>query len=162
MRKLWAPWRMEYVGNAKQKKCFLCADLKDKKNDKKNYVLYRGKTCFIVLNAYPYSNGHLLIAPYRHIPDITNLKDAETLELTKLCSLATKILKKGLKAQGFNIGINMGKVSGAGLTGHLHIHVVPRWQGDTNFMPILSDSKVISQALEETYEILKKSIQSKK
>ena len=156
MKKLWAPWRMQYVGKEKEKKCFLCRDFKDKKNDRKNYVLYRGKTSFIVFNAFPYSNGHLLIAPYRHIPDITRLTDEETLELMKLSSLATKILKKGLKCEGINIGINMGAVSGAGLTGHLHIHVVPRWKGDTNFMPILADTKVISQALGETYKILKK------
>jgi ATP adenylyltransferase len=156
MEKLWAPWRMKYILHIKSKKCFLCRDAKNKKRDSENYVLLRGRFCFVVLNAFPYSNGHLMVAPYRHTGKMENLKEEEIKELMEMGIRVMGILKKALKPDGFNMGINLGKVSGAGLADHIHLHVVPRWQGDTNFMPILGNAKVISQSLNDTYRILKR------
>ena len=156
MEKLWAPWRMKYILNIKNKKCFLCRSAREKRQDRKNYVLLRGSSCFVVLNAFPYNNGHLMVAPYRHIGKMEKLRVEELKELMELSVQAISILKKALKPDGFNLGINLGKVSGAGLVNHLHFHIVPRWDGDTNFMPVLGDTKIISQSLEETYKRLRK------
>ena len=154
---MWAPWRMKYIlHNIKSKKCFLCRSAREKKQDRKNYVLLRGTYCFVVLNIFPYNNGHLMVAPYRHVGDMEKLRDEEMKELMTLSVNAIRILKKALKPDGFNLGINLGKVSGAGLASHLHFHIVPRWQGDTNFMPVLGNIKIISQYLKETYKKLKK------
>lgn len=154
MRKLWAPWRMKYILHMKGKRCFLCKSAREKKQDRKNCVLLRGLTSFVVLNTFPYNNGHLMVAPYRHIGEMEKLKVEEMKELMELCIKAIGILKKALKPDGFNLGINLGKVSGAGLVNHLHIHIVPRWLGDTNFMPVLGETKIISQYLKETYKKL--------
>jgi len=155
MEKLWAPWRMKYILHMKGKKCFLCSSAKAKKQDRKNYVLLRGSTCFVILNVFPYNNGHLLVAPYRHTGEMEKLKGKEMKELMELSVRALKILRKALKPDGFNMGINLGKAAGAGLANHLHLHIVPRWQGDTNFMPVLGQTKIISQSLEEAYKKLK-------
>jgi len=157
MKNLFAPWRIKFITGKKEKGCIFCKKL-NSKNDKKNLVLFRGRTSFIILNLYPYSNGHLMVAPKKHKGNLSELTDEEMLELFKLTELSTKILKKVSKPQGFNIGINLGKVAGAGFPGHLHIHVVPRWLGDVNFMPVCSETKVICESLEETYKKLKKAL----
>jgi ATP adenylyltransferase len=155
MQILWAPWRLKYIKAPKEKGCFLCKYIKSK-NDKKNLILYRGKTAFIILNRYPYNSGHLMVAPIKHSADFSMLTDAEQLELIKLTARAIDVLKKSFAPMGFNIGVNLGRVAGAGLEDHLHFHVVPRWNGDTNFMPATSSTKVMPQLLDETYKILKK------
>jgi len=157
MKTIFAPWRMKFITGKKQKGCLFCRKICSK-NDKKNLVLYRGRTTFIVLNLYPYSNGHLMVAPKKHKGNFSKLTDNEMLELFKLVNLSTKILKKVSKPQGFNIGINLGRPAGAGIPGHLHIHIVPRWSGDTNFMSNIAEVKIIPEALTKTYEKLKKGL----
>ncbi len=155
MEILWAPWRLKYIKAPKEKGCFLCRYIKSK-NDEKNLILFRGGSAFIILNRYPYNSGHLMVAPMRHTADLSLLTDDEQLELIKLTGKAIDILKKAFSPMGFNIGVNLGRVAGAGLEDHLHFHVVPRWNGDTNFMPATSNTKVMPQLLEETYRILRK------
>lgn len=165
MKPLWAPWRMRFVKSAQKrmdrpmhplKNCIFCEKPKLKK-DRKNYLLHRGETCFILLNIYPYNNGHLMVAPYKHILDFNGLKKKEMVELIELTNLSVNVLRDVFNPQGFNIGLNLGKVAGAGFE-HLHIHVVPRWFGDTNFMPICAETKVIPESLLATYKKLKKII----
>ena len=132
-------------------KCFICDILKEDK-DKENLILYRGKNAVVLLNRYPYIAGHLMVAPIQHTSKIETIPTDTNQEMWELMTKATKLLKESIKPDGFNIGINLGKVSGAGLKTHIHIHVVPRWSGDTNFMPILANTRAISEALDETYE----------
>ncbi|MEO0184257.1 MAG: HIT domain-containing protein [candidate division WOR-3 bacterium] len=153
MQKLWAPWRMEYIRNPNQE-CFLCSALKSK-NIEEVLILEKEQSGFIIMNRYPYNNGHLLIAPLRHIGLIEALNDEEILSLHRLMSRAITAINQTMHPDGFNIGINQGRIAGAGLVDHLHYHLVPRWQGDTNYMPILGDTKVISEALEKTYKQIK-------
>jgi ATP adenylyltransferase len=152
MERLWAPWRMGYVSKAGEGECIFCVKPKES-SDEKNYIVKRGKYCFSMLNIYPYNNGHLMVAPYRHVPDLLDLREEEIVEMMQMLRELEAKLKKLLKPDGFNIGINIGRAAGAGFEGH--IHIVPRWNGDTNFMPVLSDTKVISQSLEELYKLLK-------
>ena len=155
MEHIWAPWRMEYVQTmGKEEGCILC-DKPKQGNDAANYILYRGDKNFIIMNTYPYNPGHLMIAPYRHIANLEELTDEEFHEHFEIVSRSIKLLRQVFNPGGFNIGINMGKVAGAGIEEHLHTHIVPRWQADTNFMPVISDTKVISEALAETYKKLK-------
>jgi ATP adenylyltransferase len=169
-KNLWAPWRIGYVqglgaeaGAADKDKttasedrgCFICHDLKHREDDGKNLVLWRTDNHLAILNRYPYNNGHLLIAPVRHIPDLGDLSDAELLEMTKLIRESQKALSLAIKPHGFNVGMNFGRCGGAGLPGHLHVHVVPRWDGDTNFMHVCSDTDIISQSLTELLALLR-------
>ena len=154
MKHLWAPWRMEYILKEKKEGCIFCEKPKGNQ-DKKNYILYRGKFCFVILNAFPYNNGHLMIAPYDHIKNIEELKSETLIELMSLCQKSITVLKEKMNPRGFNIGINISKVAGAGILEHVHLHIVPRWEGDTNFMPVISDTRVIPQYLSETYDLLK-------
>jgi ATP adenylyltransferase len=153
MKHIWAPWRIEYIKAEKPAGCILCDKPKENK-DKENYNLYRGKKNFIMLNSYPYNPGHLLIAPYRHTGDLEKLTEAERNEHYELVSRSIAVLKRVMKPAGFNIGANLGKVAGAGIEGHFHSHIVPRWQGDNNFMPVLGEVRVIPQSLVDTYEAL--------
>ena len=154
MERLWAPWRMSYIKNAnKAKGCLFCRVLRSKK-DKENLVLLRSEHSFAVLNIYPYNNGHLMASPKRHVISIELLNDAEICDLINTVKKAKLLLDRVLKPEGYNIGINVGRAAGAGIIGHLHIHIVPRWNGDTNFMPILSNAKIISQSLNELYRKL--------
>ncbi len=157
MKKLWAPWRTVYINEPARRKqgCIFCLANKEKR-DKKNLVLIRGEESFIIMNRFPYSNGHLMIAPYRHIGEIAELTTNEIIELFFLLNKGMSVIKKTMRPQAFNIGMNLGRIAGAGIEDHIHIHVVPRWSGDTNFMPILCETKVISEALICTYEKLKK------
>lgn len=155
MDRLWAPWRIGYLRKLKDKRCIFCA-LPKQKNDKKNSILERRRSCFSILNIYPYNNGHVMVAPYKHISDIDALNEKDLLELLSLMKDTKKKIKKALKPDGFNIGLNIGKAGGAGFDGHIHIHIVPRWFGDTNFMTSVSETKVISQSLESLYNKLKR------
>ncbi len=155
MEYIWAPWRMEYVEvMGKEEGCILC-DKPKQGNDAANYILYRGDKNFIIMNAYPYNPGHLLVAPYRHIASLEELTAEELHEHFEVVSRSVRLLKQVFNPNGFNIGINLGKVAGAGIEEHLHTHIVPRWQADTNFMPVIADTKVIPEALAKTYKKLK-------
>lgn len=155
MDRLWAPWRMKYLKVKKQKKCIFCRALKSKHKD---YVIAKSRYSFSILNIFPYSNGHVMVSPIRHIRDLSQLKDAEVLDLFKMLNRTRKALDKTLRPHGYNIGINISASAGAGQAGHLHIHIVPRFRGDINFMPVLYGTKVISQSLEELYKLLKKHV----
>jgi len=154
MEHIWAPWRIQYILMEKTGGCILC-DKPGQKNDIQNYILYRGSKNFVILNAYPYNPGHLMIAPYRHIANLEDLTDEELHEHCEIVKRSVRLLKEVFKPNGFNIGINIGRVAGAGIDDHVHTHIVPRWQGDTNFMPVFSDVRVVNEALAETYEKLR-------
>lgn len=154
MERIWAPWRIQYIQMEKQTGCFLCEKCKEN-NDVSNYILYRGDKNFILLNSYPYNPGHLMVAPYRHVAGLEDLTRTERHEHFDMVSRSLRVLKQALKPTGFNIGINVGKAAGAGLVDHVHTHIVPRWEGDTNFMPVLADAKVLPEALKETYQKLR-------
>ncbi len=153
--KLWAPWRIEYITNPKEEGCFLCNYPKEQ-NDVDRLILYRGKYSFVIMNFYPYNNGHLMIAPYQHTSEISDLDTDTRIEIFGLLDKSVAILRETINAEGFNIGLNLGAVAGAGIKDHLHWHIVPRWQGDTNFMPVLGHTKVLSEGLKETYMKLRK------
>ncbi|MCX5635014.1 MAG: HIT domain-containing protein [Planctomycetota bacterium] len=153
---LWAPWRIKYIQSlSKSSECFICHNLENPQDDVANLVLWRAKHCIVILNRFPYNNGHLLIAPNRHIASLDEANDVELLEMFKLVREGQKALSAAIKPHGFNVGLNFGRCAGAGLPGHLHIHIVPRWDGDTNFMSVCGDTKVISQSLIELQELLK-------
>jgi ATP adenylyltransferase len=154
MEYLWAPWRMEYIQRATESGCILCQKPRED-NDEANLILYRGQHNFIILNAFPYNPGHLMVAPYRHIANLQDLSNEEALELFDIIKKGLGLLKEVMKPTGLNIGLNVGTVAGAGIADHVHTHIVPRWQGDTNFMPVLSDTKVMSEALSATYQKLR-------
>ncbi|MEK7698692.1 MAG: HIT domain-containing protein [Nitrospirota bacterium] len=158
MKRLWAPWRMEYIlAENKNKTCLFCDISKaNKSNDKKNLILYRGKYCFVIMNRYPYNSGHLLVVPYFHAPAFDGLSDKMLFDLIKAADKSVAILRKALSPDGFNIGLNFGKVAGAGMEQHMHIHIVPRWTGDTDSMPIISEIRVMPEHLMKTYSKLKK------
>ena len=155
MDKLWAPWRVKYVTKIIKEKrgCVFCKVFKEKK-DKKNFIIIRTKHNFSVLNIYPYNNGHVLIVTNRHVNDLYKLKKEEREDLFDLLETTKSLLNKTIKPGGYNIGINLGRVAGAGFPGHLHVHLVPRWRGDVNFMPVIGSTKVISQSLGTLYEKL--------
>lgn len=154
MEQIWAPWRIEYIEMKKPEGCILC-DKPKENNDALNYILYRGDRNFVIMNSYPYNPGHLMIAPYRHIATPDELSDEELSEHHQIVNQCLRVLKEVFNPSGFNIGMNIGRVAGAGIEEHIHTHVVPRWSGDTNFMPVLSNTRVLPQALAETYEKLK-------
>ncbi|NJE26730.1 HIT domain-containing protein [Thermococcus sp. MV5] len=157
MKLLWAPWRIEYIRSPKHNGCIFC-DFPKENKDKERLILYKGKNAFIIMNNYPYNPGHVMIAPYRHVGKWEDLTDEELLEIMKLSQLIIKALKKAMNPDGFNMGVNLGRVAGAGIDDHVHFHVVPRWNGDTNFMPVLTNTKVVPESLEEAYKELKKAI----
>ncbi len=152
-QRLWAPWRLEYILSEKSGECIFCG-IKELDNLKGKYILKLGETSFVILNIYPYTNGHLMVVPYRHEAKPENLTDQEQLELQRWVGESVKILKNCIKPEGFNLGMNLGKAAGAGVDDHLHWHVVPRWVGDVNFMPVLSDTRVMIQHLDDTYDQL--------
>jgi len=154
MEHIWAPWRIEYIQMEKPEGCILC-EKPGEDNDALNYILYRGDKNFIILNSYPYNPGHLLVAPYRHVANMEELTEEERNEHFEMVSHCVTVLRQVFNPGGFNIGANMGKVAGAGIEDHFHTHVVPRWQGDTNFVTIMADVRVIPEALAEMYLKLK-------
>jgi ATP adenylyltransferase len=156
MDKLWAPWRAQYIQKIpKIKKCIFCLAAKNIPN-KKNYVLKKTKYSVVMLNIYPYNNGHLMVAPRRHVAGIDLLKSEELMDLMTAVQELIPVLRKVLNPEGFNVGVNMGKIAGAGFDKHLHVHIVPRWGGDTNFMPVCGNTKVISQSLNALYLQIKR------
>jgi len=160
MKRLWAPWRMEYIlDNDKHNECLFCSistreNQKNSKNDRKNLILQRGRHCFVVLNKYPYNCGHLMIVPYFHTSSFDGLSDEVLFDLIKVQRNSVDILNKALSPDGFNLGLNIGKVAGAGMESHMHLHVVPRWTGDTDSMPIIAETRVIPEHLKKTYNKL--------
>ncbi len=154
MERLWSPWRMKYILSKKGEGCIFCDKIADN-DDQTNYVLYRGEKCYVILNLYPYNNGHLMVSPYRHVRSPEDLEEDELIEMMLLVNRSLSTLRRAMHPDGFNIGINVGQAAGAGIEGHVHIHVVPRWRADTNFMPIFSHTRVIPELLDETYRKLK-------
>jgi ATP adenylyltransferase len=152
-RPLWAPWRIEYIVGPKDGECIFCAAgaaTDEAGRGPAETPIDRGAACFTMLNAYPYAPGHVMIAPYRHVAQLDELDDDELLELMQLSRRAIAATRTAMRPDGFNTGLNLGKVAGAGIAAHLHLHVVPRWEGDVNFMPLLADTHVIPQALDAT------------
>ncbi len=154
MERIWAPWRIKYIEKSKPEKCILC-ERPAENNDAQNYILHRGEKNFVILNSYPYTPGHLMVVPYRHTSSPEELNEEERSEHFELVSRCIGVLRQALNPGGFNVGMNIGKTAGAGIEDHIHTHVVPRWQGDTNFMPVLAGVRVIPEALAATYQKLK-------
>jgi ATP adenylyltransferase len=156
MKNLWAPWRKAYVqGVKKESGCLFCRVAKENKDDT-NLVLARKERCFLMLNLYPYNNGHLMIAPYMHVSSLEALPKEDRDELFAAVTAACTNIRKEMNPEGFNIGMNIGGIAGAGVADHIHVHIVPRWGGDTNFMPVVGEVKVISETLQDSYNRLKK------
>ncbi len=153
MERLWAPWRIEYILNKKSEGCIFCL-YPQQTDDRDSLILHRSPRAFVMLNRYPYTNGHLLVAPYRHISDLNDLAAEELLELMTTVRLCCTVLQEKAAPQGFNIGMNLGKAAGAGVDDHLHLHIVPRWNGDTNFMSVIDDVRVMPENLLATYDAL--------
>jgi len=160
MKRLWAPWRIEYIlDENKNKTCLFCDISAMRSNiraDKKNLILHRGKHCFILMNKYPYNNGHLMVVPYFHASTFDGLSDDALFEIIKTMKLSVDILKKALHPDGFNLGLNFGKIAGAGMESHMHVHIVPRWSGDTDSMPIIAETRVMPEHIRKTYSKLMK------
>lgn len=154
MENLWAPWRIDYILSKKPPGCIFC-DKPAENKDEETLILFRGKYHFIIMNAFPYNNGHMMVVPYRHTASLSGWAEQEQQEMMQLADLCVDLLKRTMHPDGFNLGINMGLVGGAGVADHIHLHIVPRWNGDTNFMPVLSDTRVISEGLQATYRKLK-------
>ncbi|WP_297520870.1 HIT domain-containing protein [Thermococcus sp.] len=158
MKVLWAPWRIEYIRSPKHEGCIFC-DFPKENRDRERLILYRGKKAFVIMNNYPYNPGHVMVVPYRHVANWEDLTDGELLEIMKLTQLMIKAIKRAMNPDGFNLGVNLGRVAGAGIDSHVHLHIVPRWNGDTNFMPVVADTKVIPESLQEAYDELKRAIE---
>ncbi len=154
MEHIWGPWRMEYIKMEKPEGCIFCDCPKEDKDEEYN-ILYRGELNFVMLNLYPYSPGHLIVAPYRHVDSPEKLTPEERCEHFEIVSRCVDVLRKEFGPDGFNLGMNLGKVGGAGIDDHVHSHIVPRWNGDTNFMTVISDTRVVPEAIKETYNKLK-------
>ena len=157
MQRLWRPWRMAYIkGQERHETCFLCdAAAAPEAKDEENLIVGRGEHAFVILNLYPYNTGHLMVAPYRHVGELDDLTHEEFDEVWSWTRRAVAAHREASQPEGFNIGINLGTVAGAGVPGHFHLHVVPRWGGDTNFMPVVGETKVLPELLSETYSRLR-------
>jgi len=162
MKRLFSPWRSKYIQSfskpgSNKRACVLCRAHRDGRDDE-HYVVTRGKYCYVLMNLYPYNSGHIMIVPYRHTSDLMDLSDRESLELFHFLKKMTKTLQKVSHPDGFNIGSNVGRTAGAGIEKHVHFHIVPRWNGDTNFMPILADTKMISEDMKDILLRLRKAL----
>ena len=154
MKVLWAPWRMDYILSDKEDEgCIFCPG-KERGKDENRLILYAGSLTMVIMNRYPYNNGHLLVAPVRHVPGLESLSNEETLDVMGMVRLSIDVLKKVMNPEGFNVGLNLGRVAGAGMEDHMHFHIVPRWNGDTNFMTVHGDVRVIPEHIQETYRKL--------
>lgn len=160
IEKLWAPWRMEYIRSKKDKSCIFC-DKPKNNNDRKMLILHKSEHAFVMMNLYPYNNGHLLIAPYAHVDNTQDMTNEEKNEVMTLADQSMTVIKKTMQAEGFNFGANIGSIGGAGIEEHIHFHIVPRWKGDTNFMPIIGHTKVQVDGLLETYDRLKRGFEKR-
>jgi ATP adenylyltransferase len=154
MQHLFATWRINYILAPKHEGCIFC-DFQGENRDDERYILFRGGTCFVMMNLYPYNPGHVMIVPYRHTADYTSLSIEELTEIEVLSVRSIKTLKKAFKPDGFNLGVNLGLVAGAGVADHLHRHIVPRWNGDTNFIAVVADMRVVPESHEATFKKLK-------
>jgi len=155
--RIWAPWRLEYVKDAakdNEDECIFCVK-PEEGDDEGNLIVHRGELCFVILNLFPYTNGHLMVAPYRHIGALQELSAETVAEMMGLAQQAMHQLEKTYEPHGYNVGFNQGRIAGAGVEGHIHMHVVPRWGGDTNFMPVIADARVMPQSLEDSYAALR-------
>lgn len=155
---MWAPWRMRYIerehtGGYERQGCVFC-DLPAALDDQGTYILRRGRSAYVIMNLYPYNNGHLMVVPYAHVDSLLALDDDTAAEMTRLSQEAQRVIEERMKPHGFNLGMNQGRAAGAGIADHLHLHLVPRWVGDTNFMPATGDVRVMPQSLDETYALL--------
>jgi ATP adenylyltransferase len=154
--RIWAPWRLDYVKDASkdsEDECIFCGKPAEG-DDEANLIVHRGESCFVILNKYPYTNGHLMVAPYDHVGSLPEIDRDTIAEMMSLAQEAMTILERTYSPHGYNVGFNQGRVAGAGVEHHIHMHVVPRWGGDTNFMPVLADTRVMPQTLEQSYEAL--------
>jgi ATP adenylyltransferase len=151
--RLWAPWRIGYVLSEKSEDCIFCQK-PCTGDDDAELILNRGRLAYVLMNAYPYNNGHLLVVPYEHVPDILSLGEEQLVDMMRLTRRAIEATRRAMRPDGFNVGFNVGRVAGAGIEEHLHLHIVPRWAGDTNFMPVLGDTRVVPQSLRECYQLL--------
>ena len=152
MKILWAPWRIEYIKMKKPRGCFFCKEGKGKQG--KFPLVLKTEHSIVLMNTYPYNPGHVMVAPKRHVPDITDLSKEEFCDLWETVKLMELVIKKVFSPDGMNIGVNLGKAAGAGIVDHLHVHIVPRWIGDNNFMPVVSDTRIISQAIQESFQLI--------
>lgn len=151
-RIVYAPWREEFVlSKNKEDGCIFCKCIAVPEEDAKNYVVYRGDTALVMLNLYPYTSGHLLVIPYRHVAELEDVNDAEHLECAQLMQKSVRVLKACMAPDGYTLGLNIGRAAGAGVPGHLHWHVVCRWSGDSNFLPVVGGSRLLSVSMDETY-----------
>lgn len=151
MKDLWAPWRMEYIlGPKTQGACVLCVSKENKDADVERLVVYRGREMLVMLNRYPYAAGHLMVIPYRHVTDITELTPEESADMMKVVQLSCRVLRQACHPQGINVGLNLGEAAGAGIRDHVHMHVVPRWNGDSSFMAVLDEVRVIPEHIQAT------------
>jgi ATP adenylyltransferase len=153
MERLWAPWRLQYVAAEKSGGCIFC-DMPEAGDDRASYIVHRGALAYVMLNAFPYNNGHIMVAPYAHLADLEELPPETGHEMMDLAQLSTRALKSSFGPDGLNLGFNLGSAAGAGIKDHLHLHLVPRWFGDTNFMPVIGDVRVIPESLAQTYDKL--------
>lgn len=153
MKVLWAPWRMNYILSKKDESCIFC-ELPKQNNDRENLIVYRSKYNFVIMNRYPYNNGHIMVVPYIHTPSLDNLSDEILLDFIKVTQHSINSIKKAFMPDGFNIGINIGRIAGAGMEEHIHLHMVPRWAGDTSFMTVFDEIRVIPEHLIQTYDRL--------
>jgi ATP adenylyltransferase len=150
---MWAPWRMAYIVSEKEAGCIFC-DKPRQQRDAEHHILWRGSTAFVILNRYPYNNGHLMVVPYAHVASLTELSVTQRADVFELTAACEAILRQALHPHGLNIGMNLGAAAGAGIAEHLHLHLVPRWAGDTNYMTVVGELRVIPQELDQTYQLL--------
>ena len=152
--RIWAPWRLRYVSNArKQDDCVFCVK-PDEGDDREALIVHRGERCYVILNLYPYTSGHLMVAPFEHVGRLQDIASEVTAEMMDLAQQAIRRMEDVYRPEGFNVGVNQGRVAGAGVEGHIHLHVVPRWAGDNNYMPVIADTRVMPQSLEESFDAL--------
>jgi ATP adenylyltransferase len=161
VERLWTPWRKAFVEGGGDLTCFLCAKPAEE-DDTQNYILYRAENVFVVLNRYPYNSGHLMVAPYAHTGDFAGLDASVATDLIHVTQRSVAILRRAYQPDAFNVGMNLGRTAGAGVPDHLHVHVVPRWNGDTNFMPVVGETKVMPESLDQTYDRLAPLFHSKR
>jgi len=162
MKQLWAPWRLAFVEKASRRSGCIFCEKPALKQDGKSFILWRGRHAYVIMNIYPYNNGHLLIAPYRHIAAIENLPEPVLFDMMRLVQQSLRAIRKAYAPEGFNLGVNQGKVAGAGIEHHIHLHIVPRWGADTNFMPLLGETRVLPQHLKASYQRLKAAFGAKR
>lgn len=159
MNHLWSPWRMTYIENAKKEEGCVFCNAQAKQDNVENLIAFRGKFSYVILNRYPYTSGHLMVIPFVHVPNLESLDSETRAEMMELTSQCTTILKNIYKTESFNVGANIGEAAGAGVLGHVHIHIVPRWSGDTNFMSTVGETRVLPESLEETYKRVSQAFQ---